>query len=394
MAGNSFGNNGPSQTVSPFPPPPEYALNYTTDNIKNFRTLKPPPVPKKFTVFGEEIDMEGKMIQSLSEMGLQQMYSSTANWKAELKKLNKSVVAAFLDLLEILIKCPDSSERREKVETIRMLFINMHHLINEYRPVQARDTLRHMMTKQNKEIKIVNEKMRNYISTSTEAFDKILATFKETNYDSNMPTAPDSNTEPLEFEKLAFKSKENDRMTVKGATKHEYICQNIVIQRHLQLLQMAENEEKYSESFSRLEFEEEEPLKTPQAELEATPSEENLDLELEEPDEFEEKSSGEIEEEPDNESSLDVPVEFMDDNDSDELMDILDESDSNMSPIQPENKEVSVSPENQNTIEYQEPPSEFVDDTTQDKPNEEILNEQPGSHSTPDNFLDQQDDIE
>jgi hypothetical protein len=44
------------------------------------------------------------MIQSLSEMGLQQMYSSTANWKSELKKLNKSVVAAFLDLLEILIK--------------------------------------------------------------------------------------------------------------------------------------------------------------------------------------------------------------------------------------------------------------------------------------------------
>lgn len=51
-------------------------------------------------------------------------------------------------------RCPDNPERREKIETIRMLFINMHHLINEYRPVQARDTLRHMMVKQNREIKV------------------------------------------------------------------------------------------------------------------------------------------------------------------------------------------------------------------------------------------------
>jgi hypothetical protein len=58
MAGTSFAGNA-STTHSPFPQPPDYALSYTTDNIKNQRALKPPPVPKKFTVFGEEIDMEG-----------------------------------------------------------------------------------------------------------------------------------------------------------------------------------------------------------------------------------------------------------------------------------------------------------------------------------------------
>lgn len=60
MPGTSFGggNAPPNQNVSPFPQPPDYALNYTTDNIKNQRTLKPPPIPKKFSVFGEEIDLE------------------------------------------------------------------------------------------------------------------------------------------------------------------------------------------------------------------------------------------------------------------------------------------------------------------------------------------------
>lgn len=50
--------------------------------------------------------------------------------------------------------CPDKLDRVEKLETIRLLFINMHHLINEYRPVQARDTLRQMVIRQNKEIKV------------------------------------------------------------------------------------------------------------------------------------------------------------------------------------------------------------------------------------------------
>lgn len=53
-----------------------------------------------------------------------------------------------------MFSCPDKVDRIEKLETIRLLFINMHHLINEYRPVQARDTLRQMMIRQNKEIKV------------------------------------------------------------------------------------------------------------------------------------------------------------------------------------------------------------------------------------------------
>ena len=51
-------------------------------------------------------------------------------------------MANFLDLLEILIRCPDSSKRIEKIDDIKLLFIHMHHLINEFRPHQAREALR------------------------------------------------------------------------------------------------------------------------------------------------------------------------------------------------------------------------------------------------------------
>lgn len=83
--------------------------------------------------------------------------------KAELKKLNRSILICFLELLDILIDNPSSPEvspskyfqwmpkrrgdqlslslsftqRNDKIKDINVLFINMHHLINEYRPHQV-----------------------------------------------------------------------------------------------------------------------------------------------------------------------------------------------------------------------------------------------------------------
>lgn len=37
-------------------------------------------------------------------MGITQFYDRSKDWKSDLKKLNRSIVAAFLDLLELLIK--------------------------------------------------------------------------------------------------------------------------------------------------------------------------------------------------------------------------------------------------------------------------------------------------
>lgn len=71
--------------------------------------------------------------------------------RRELKKLNHSLLVNFLDLLDLLVHCPDSPKRAEKVEDLSLLFIHIHHLLNEFRPHQARETLRVMMELQKRQ---------------------------------------------------------------------------------------------------------------------------------------------------------------------------------------------------------------------------------------------------
>lgn len=68
----------------------------------------------------------------------------------------------FLDLLDVLIRAPESTKRLEKLEDINLLFINMHHLINEFRPHQARETLRVMMEIQRKQRGQVSQKFQEH----------------------------------------------------------------------------------------------------------------------------------------------------------------------------------------------------------------------------------------
>lgn len=79
------------------------------------------------------------------------MYPVHFDRRRELKKLNQSLLANFLDLLDLLVHCPDSSRRAEKVEDLSLLFIHIHHLLNEFRPHQARETLRVMMELQRRQ---------------------------------------------------------------------------------------------------------------------------------------------------------------------------------------------------------------------------------------------------
>jgi len=51
--------------------------------------------------------------------------------------MNHSVLVNFLDLLDILIHTPESPKRQDKIDDISLLFIHMHHLINEFRPHQV-----------------------------------------------------------------------------------------------------------------------------------------------------------------------------------------------------------------------------------------------------------------
>jgi mediator of RNA polymerase II transcription subunit 7 len=93
-------------------------------------------------------------LPSLEEMGIQQLYTppSTPDHGKHvdrafiLKRLAKSLLLNFLELTGIMSTNPEQYE--EKVKDLRTLFINFHHLLNEYRPHQARESLILMMQDQ------------------------------------------------------------------------------------------------------------------------------------------------------------------------------------------------------------------------------------------------------
>ena len=88
----------------------------------------------------------------------------------------------FLDLIDILIKSPDSMKREEKIEDCNMLFIHMHHLINEFRPHQARETLRVMLHVQKRKRMQVAQKFQANLDKVSQELKYFVSPFR---------TAPD-----------------------------------------------------------------------------------------------------------------------------------------------------------------------------------------------------------
>ena len=111
-------------------------------------------------MFGQPFMADDAIIRPLEASGVRRLYPQAYDHKRELKKLNHSILVNFLDLVDILIRAPDSPKRAEKLEDMNLLYINMHHLINEYRPHQARETLRVMMEEQKKQRNEIADKFQ------------------------------------------------------------------------------------------------------------------------------------------------------------------------------------------------------------------------------------------
>ncbi|XP_019739706.1 mediator of RNA polymerase II transcription subunit 7 [Hippocampus comes] len=172
---------GEPQQVSALPPPPmQYIKEYTDENVsKGFAPKPPPPIRDSYMMFGNQFQCDDLIIRPLESQGIERLHPVQFDHKRELKKLNMSILVNFLDLLDILIKSPDSIKREEKLEDLKLLFVHMHHLINEYRPHQARETLRVMMEVQKRQRLDTAERFQKHLERVVELIHGCLASLPD-----------------------------------------------------------------------------------------------------------------------------------------------------------------------------------------------------------------------
>lgn len=166
-----------TEVGSSWPLPPSQYIDLYSDEAMENNTAPLPPAPiaiEPYTMFGCPFFPNESIVRSLESQKVRRLYPQNYDHKKELKRMNHSLLANFLDLLDILVKAPDSEKRLDKIEDIKLLFINMHHLINEYRQHQARETIRVMMAVQKKQRLDIAERFHRQLEKVTENLESYL----------------------------------------------------------------------------------------------------------------------------------------------------------------------------------------------------------------------------
>eukprot|EP01135_Chromosphaera_perkinsii_P001646 Nk52_evm23s208 gene=Nk52_evmTU23s208 len=157
--------------VSALPPPPEYYKNYSDTEVQRESCPKPPrPLKGTYSVFGTENSFAKPLILSLEEQNCERVYMTDTSRVEELKKLNHAILFNFLELLKILTENPAVYE--EKVKDLELLFVNMHHLINEFRPHQAMETIRSVLEYQRDKRKAAGQELRLWLERAKKSLGK------------------------------------------------------------------------------------------------------------------------------------------------------------------------------------------------------------------------------
>ncbi|KAI0517959.1 mediator complex, subunit Med7 [Xylaria bambusicola] len=172
------------QIASTWPPPPPFWKAFTPENIlridalrkeaaensglqdssnarltslpRELRNLQPPSEPEdgEWRVFGDKYRLKDEL-PHLEDGEIRRLFPDPDERDQDgkhfdratiLKRLAKSLLLNFLELTGLLATSPEAAE--DKITDLRDLFINFHHLINEYRPHQARESLISMMQSQ------------------------------------------------------------------------------------------------------------------------------------------------------------------------------------------------------------------------------------------------------
>ncbi|EED17374.1 RNA polymerase II mediator complex protein (Med7), putative [Talaromyces stipitatus ATCC 10500] len=225
--------------TAPFPPPPPFWKHFTTENIEKLEKIKKesniprtfkgkkwhpselraldvppelrylippePPTEGSYAVFGE-LQSLSTNLPSLNEQGIEQLYPDVPttnggkddpnggqplNHAYYLLKISKSLLLNFLEFVGVLSIAPEDFEA--KLGDLRNLFINAHHLLNLYRPHQARESLILMMEEQLESARsqiqemddVKNRVERLLEQLTTEGLDAQQSSFQGSNHEAN-----------------------------------------------------------------------------------------------------------------------------------------------------------------------------------------------------------------
>ena len=162
-----------------FPAPPRYFLQFVDEGV----SVRPPnPPPGAYVMFGDTYPPPGvDEVRPLSDSGQTLLCPALASLEkegtstevdavSELKNMTHSIVLSYIQLLDVLANNPANAH--EKIEDLdvcylspsqsllffslcafrffflQLLFVNVHHLLNEFRPWQARKDLIEIMEAQ------------------------------------------------------------------------------------------------------------------------------------------------------------------------------------------------------------------------------------------------------
>lgn len=89
-------------------------------------------------------------------------------------------------MVDVLIRCPDTSKRQEKKEDMSLLFVHMHHLINEFRPHQARETLRVLLEVQRRQRLDTAQRFHKHLDKVREALQSTLSSLPDRDLESQL----------------------------------------------------------------------------------------------------------------------------------------------------------------------------------------------------------------
>ncbi|XP_037955811.1 mediator of RNA polymerase II transcription subunit 7-like [Teleopsis dalmanni] len=153
MMNQSIISNSSNDNDDSMPNPPiQYISLYTDDNIRaNCAPAPPPPIHGIYQSFGMFVDPKETVPVSLENNKIKRIIPVHFDRREEMKKLNMSICISYLDMLDVLGTDDNEEILKQKLKDIEYLFIHFHHLINEMRPHQARETLRVMMELQKRQ---------------------------------------------------------------------------------------------------------------------------------------------------------------------------------------------------------------------------------------------------